>query len=30
MDNGRPEYEKTDENIKTVEALAIAGVPQKS
>tara|TARA_Y100001938_G_C8078632_1_gene427704 strand:+ start:1041 stop:1484 length:444 start_codon:yes stop_codon:yes gene_type:complete len=29
MDNGRPEYEKTDENIKTVEALAIAGVPQK-
>ena len=29
MDNGRPEYEKTDENIKKVEALAIAGVPQK-
>ena len=29
MDNGRPEYEKSQESIKTVEALSIAGVPQK-
>jgi hypothetical protein len=29
MDNGRPEYEKSEESIKTVEALSIAGVPQK-
>ena len=29
MDNGRPEYEKSKESIKTVEALSIAGVPQK-
>jgi hypothetical protein len=29
MDNGRPEYEKNEESIKTVEALSIAGVPQK-
>ena len=26
---GRPEYEKTDEDAKNVEALTIAGVPQK-
>ena len=26
---GRPEYKKTDEDAKNVEALTIAGVPQK-